>query len=119
LPPGTPGVSFLRQWQARGHHAQGNEGKTMSPTYWMSPPPKTCDVCQGKISTEFYDAKTKQGPWGCLCPSCFDQFGMGEGTGLGQHYKKQPDGDFLKISTIAKAAPKPKRRAFQFPNEKE
>lgn len=31
-----------------------------------------------------YDAKTKQGPWANLCQECYDKWGVGLGTGLGQ-----------------------------------
>jgi len=31
-----------------------------------------------------YDAKTTMGPWGNLCPTCFENFGYGLGLGIGQ-----------------------------------
>lgn len=40
-----------------------------------------CDLC-GKPAR--YDAKTKQGPWGYLCWSCFQDHGIGLGLGKGQ-----------------------------------
>ena len=66
-------------------------------------PPDSCDLCQRPIeaknaldpdlvgTTEFYDAKTKMGPWGNLCPTCFKTHGISLGTGLGQHYVYSPD----------------------------
>lgn len=67
-------------------------------TYWLSPPPEKCDTCDGPIGRVFYDAKTRMGPWGCLCATCFTLGpGLGKlGTGLGQEYKKQADGKWLK-----------------------
>jgi hypothetical protein len=31
-----------------------------------------------------YDGKTTQGPWAYMCQACFDEHGVGLGTGLGQ-----------------------------------
>lgn len=42
-----------------------------------------CDLC-GHGTKATYDAKTKQGPWGFLCKPCFDEHGVGLGTGKGQ-----------------------------------
>lgn len=65
---------------------------------WCGPVPSNCDACDASIISKFYDAKTKMGPWGNLCPSCFVLGpGIGKlGTGCGQEYTKQPDGKFLK-----------------------
>lgn len=65
--------------------------------YWISSQPENCDVCQAPITNEFYDAKTKMGPWGTLCKSCFTKFGVGLGVGQGQQYQKDADGEFEKI----------------------
>ncbi len=66
---------------------------------WLSPPPLTCDTCTAPIKKVFYDMKTTHnGLWGCLCVTCA-MFGPGigkTGTGLGQKYMKQPNGDWLK-----------------------
>jgi hypothetical protein len=69
-------------------------------TYWMGTLPETCDTCGTPIIDIFYDAKTKFGPWGCMCPTC-QTLGPGLnklGTGLGQEYKKQADGRWLKTA---------------------
>lgn len=68
-------------------------------TYWLSPPPETCDTCLTLIDDEFIDGKTGMGPWACMCPTCFTLGpGLGRlGTGLGQKYKKQADGKWLKV----------------------
>lgn len=31
-----------------------------------------------------YDGKTKDGPWAYMCPPCFQDHGIGLGTGRGQ-----------------------------------
>ncbi len=49
-------------------------------------PPKNCDLCHNEIKGCFYDAKTRMGPWGNLCSTCFGAYGLGLGTGLGQKY---------------------------------
>jgi hypothetical protein len=59
-------------------------------------PPSQCDLCAAKIVDTFYDAATKWGQWGNVCPKCFVQGGMTLGTGRGQEYKKQTDGTFKK-----------------------
>jgi len=53
---------------------------------WSGTTPTTCDLCYKPFASTFYDARTKQGRWGLLCRSCFKEYGMGLGTGLGQEY---------------------------------
>ena len=60
-------------------------------------PPKTCDLCPNSITTEFSDARHSSGRWGNFCPPCSKSQGIRYGTGLGQRYKKQADGKFLKV----------------------
>ena len=70
----------------------------MTTVYWLSPVPGFCETCEGPIHNKFYDARTKYGPWACMCPSC-QTLGPGLnklGTGLGQEYIKQADGKWLK-----------------------
>lgn len=58
---------------------------------WLSPVPGFCDTCDGPINEVFYDAKTNQGHWACMCKTCFT-LGPGIkklGTGLGQEYTEQ------------------------------
>lgn len=50
------------------------------------PTPGSCDVCGGKLAKVMYDAKTRNGQWGCLCHDCFHREGGKLGTGLGQKY---------------------------------
>lgn len=58
---------------------------------WLSPAPITCEMCGSLIRNVFYDAKTKQGPWACMCPRCHTEGqGVGKlGRGYGQEYTKQ------------------------------
>jgi hypothetical protein len=57
----------------------------------MLKPPPQCDLCAAKITDTFFDAATKWGQWGYVCPKCFVQGGMKLGTGYGQKYVKQGD----------------------------
>ena len=59
-------------------------------------PPKTCDVCNDAIGNVFYDCATRLGGWANCCEPCFKKYGRGTGTGLGQQFKRQRDGRFLK-----------------------
>ena len=66
------------------------------PTYYN--PPKTCDMCNKLIGSEFVDGATDRGPWANMCMACFSRYGRGLGMGRGQHYQKQEDGKFHKIA---------------------
>ena len=70
-------------------------GKAMT---WLSEPPTECDMkhdlvvrCKNRITNLFFDARTKQGPWGNICSQCFARYGVGLGTGKGQEYRKATD----------------------------
>lgn len=69
------------------------------PKYWMGVVSK-CDVCDKELTTIMYDMKTRMGPWACMCSNCaMGGIGIGKlGLGLGQEYKKQPDGKWLKTA---------------------
>ena len=54
---------------------------------WLGEQPTTCEICTTPLRTRMFDAKTKFGPWGCLCPECFEQHGVGLGQGRGQEYQ--------------------------------
>jgi hypothetical protein len=57
-------------------------------TQWLGTPPKTCDLCGGKLSQVFVDGRTHDGRWGIMCPSCRVQYGPKTlGTGRGQKYR--------------------------------
>lgn len=64
---------------------------------WMGSKPTKCNICHKPISDVMYDAKTRMGPWGILDQDCFDTYGVGLGTGLGQKYRRQVDDSFLKV----------------------
>lgn len=60
-------------------------------------PPAACDLCKQPLTHRFYDAAMKGGPWANMCPFCYSQHGVGTGTGKGQVYEKQEDGNWLKV----------------------
>ena len=66
---------------------------------WISPPPGVCDITGQVITDEFYDSRLATGTaWAIMCPNAWIEFGPKIcGTGHGQHYKKRPDGRFVKI----------------------
>lgn len=65
--------------------------------YWLSPLGDTDDFGD-KYSTDMIDGATIAGPWANMTPASWMKYGIGRlGTGYGQHYKKQPDGKWLKI----------------------
>ena len=68
--------------------------------FWLGSDPEMCDICGEPIIDEFVDGRTRQGPWGMLCPSCHEIQGVGLGVGRGQKYRKQPDGQWLKIEAL-------------------
>lgn len=58
------------------------------------------DDYSNPISDEFIDGRTRTGPWAIMNPDSWRRFGGTGGrlgTGLGQRYKKQPDGRWLKV----------------------
>jgi len=59
-----------------------------APKKWQGTWPKDCDICSEPLSNAsgFFDAATKRGPWGLMCPACFAYYGIGLGTGMGQKY---------------------------------
>ena len=74
----------------------------MTPRYWRGSIPVRCDltdIVRGKhdISGEFVDGRTTRGPWAIMCLKCSRVYGVGAGTGSGQHYKRQENGRWLKI----------------------
>jgi hypothetical protein len=63
--------------------------------YYVSPVEK-CDICKAPNPQEFVDGAMRQGPWAIMCMICFPKHGVGLGSGLGQHYKKDHTGGFAK-----------------------
>ena len=68
----------------------------MRPVYWTGDV-DTKDDFGVLIANEFVDGKTKQGPWAIMAPSSWRRQGVGLGLGRGQRYKKQADGQWLKV----------------------
>ncbi len=60
-------------------------------------PPDKCDICKSPVEFEFFDAKTADGPWANVCRSCMRRYGVGIGLGMGQHYRKDYNGDYVKV----------------------
>jgi len=52
-----------------------------------------CDVCNSETPLEYFDAATRGGPWANMCRVCFSNYGIGLGTGRGQHYVRDAAGD--------------------------
>ena len=65
--------------------------------YWTTPVKERDDI--GDLITDtIIDGKTKRGPWAIMTPASFDIHGIGRlGTGFGQKYVKQQDGNWLKV----------------------
>lgn len=68
------------------------------PIYWLSPLGELDDFGRpyGEV---MYDAKTRHGPWANMSEESFRlESGTGGrlGIGLGQKYRRQPDGRWLK-----------------------
>lgn len=63
---------------------------------WLSPV-RNCDLCHTSIRVTFVDGKTRGGPWALMCIACFSYHGVGLGTGHGQRYKKDGQGEFIKV----------------------
>ena len=65
--------------------------------YWLSPVGELDDF-RDKITDTIIDAATIHGPWALMTPKSFAEYGIGKlGLGLGQRYKIQSDGKWLKV----------------------
>ena len=65
--------------------------------YWRGEVPRL-DNMGVPIKDEFIDGKSWLGPWGLFVPESWSKVGVGRlGTGLGQRYRKQADGKWLKV----------------------
>jgi len=50
--------------------------------------PGDCDLCGRPFTTIFIDGAMQRGSWANMCLMCFEQHGVGIGTGRGQKYEK-------------------------------
>lgn len=66
--------------------------------FWLSDV-KELDDFGNTIDNEFVDgAMFRGGPWAIFTPAAYDVVGLGEfGLGLGQKFRKQADGRWLKV----------------------
>ena len=64
--------------------------------YYLGTPPKECNICHAPIKGQFVDGAHYTGPWADMCPRCHAEEGRGFGTGLGQQYTQQRNGQWLK-----------------------
>ena len=70
---------------------------TKRPTYWVGRLGERDDFGSPYGDT-MYDGKTTHGPWANMSEASWRQHGVGRlGTGLGQKYRKQADGKWLKV----------------------
>jgi hypothetical protein len=88
--------------------ASGKLPKAKERIFFLNPP-TSCDICQAQrfrvphsgIKTGgevFIDGRTRMGPWACMCPPCFEDVGVGLGTGRGQKYQwNEAEQRFFKI----------------------
>lgn len=67
------------------------------PVYWSSPV-GAADDFDDPITDTIIDGATRMGPWALMTPTSFAVFGINRlGLGLGQKYRKQADGRWLKV----------------------
>jgi len=65
--------------------------------YWQSPL-NDVDDFGDRFADTMIDGKTNMGPWANMTPRSWAMHGVGQfGVGLGQLYRKQTDGRWLKI----------------------
>jgi len=65
--------------------------------YWLSPL-NDFDDFGDRFADTMIDGQTKMGPWANMTPKSWAMHGAGRlGNGLGQLYRKQTDGRWLKI----------------------
>jgi hypothetical protein len=85
--------------QRLAESADEAEGRRQGQTYVN--PSENCDLCDCSFAerTFFVDARLRgQIAFGCLCAECFFQEAEGIGWGMGQLYKRQPNGAWLMVA---------------------
>jgi hypothetical protein len=65
--------------------------------FWLSPVPKTCQLCDQVLGQSFVDGHLRVlGQWCIMCLPCHGVHGVGFGAGRGQRYDRQIDDRWLK-----------------------
>lgn len=68
----------------------------MADKFWTGKVPSYDDF-DDKIIDEFIDGKTRLGPWACMTPESYKDYGIGLGLGKGQRYQKAGDNRWMKV----------------------
>ena len=97
-------VNGIRSQLAKfGMKTTGNDqlDRTMSitkkPNSWVGDPPDRCQLCDCEITDAFIDGVVAGAGWAFMCVSCHKKYGVGLGTGRGQHYAKTAEGVWEKL----------------------
>ena len=56
---------------------------------WGGVKPTECQICGEALTEGWIDGRTKEGPWGNMCPKCHAIHGVGIGLGKGQRYSQE------------------------------
>ena len=72
----------------------------MSKKIWMGS--TKCDICGEELTKILIDGRTSNGSWAVMCPKCHKIHGVGLGTGKGQKYVRDTEGDFVKVEKKVK-----------------
>lgn len=54
---------------------------------WLGEVPQGCQLCSGPFNKVMYDSRTRDGRWGLLCKSCWQDQNGQVGTGFAQKYE--------------------------------
>lgn len=73
-------------------------GLLTNPRYYIGKAPTHCQMLGDPITDTFYDCKTTMGPWANVGQRYFEQGQCRTGTGLGQKYQLQENGQWLKTA---------------------
>lgn len=84
--------------QTVARFADEDEGRRRGLSY--ANPSATCGNCGDELSERqvFIDGRLRSSlMWSCLCAECFLEEAEGIGWGVGQLYRRQPDGEWLLV----------------------
>jgi len=65
--------------------------------YWCGPVPAVCEISGKPFNGVMYDASVPGLGWAHICYDTFKQYSCKVGSGMGQKYRKQDDGRWLKV----------------------